>query len=716
MESLENRDVKFIKGVGESRAGILASELSVHNGRDLITYFPFRYVDRSKFYSVREFAGEMPQVQIRGVFVNFAEEGEGAKKRLIGAFREGHNIIEVVWFARIKQIRSTLKIGQEYVLFGKPTFFHNGYQISHPEVEIYDPTRPPEGLRGVYNVTEKMKKRGFTSRTLQQIFRKVTESGLFDNIKETLPPEVVNMYHLMPLGEALKNMHLPGSVQSLQKARERMKFEELMYVQIHILRFSRERNVKIAGHVFHHIGGYFNGYYHNCLPFNLTDAQKRVLREIRADMRTGHQMNRLLQGDVGSGKTMVAFMTMLMALDNGFQAAMMAPTEILATQHYETISEWCRQIGVSVKLLTGSTRISERNEIYDNLQNGKLQILIGTHALIEEKVKFCKLGLAVIDEQHRFGVAQRSRLWLKNETPPHVLVMTATPIPRTLAMTVYGDLDVSVIDELPPGRKPIQTLLRYGGVRSGVDRLINHELSKGRQIYIVYPLISENEKLDLKSLEEGYRQTCEAFPGVNVSCVHGRMKADVKERQMNRFVSGEARILVATTVIEVGVNVPNATVMLINNAERFGLSQLHQLRGRVGRGAEMSYCILMTKQKISKDTRRRLEVMTETNDGFIVAEEDMKLRGPGDIEGTQQSGIAFNFKVADITRDFQIMEAARQAASALLDANPMIYSDGRGRTEPKVVTDLILSQESLGILSHELGYRFSKSIDWSQIS
>ena len=717
MQNLAKRDVKFVKGVGEARAKILASELDIHNGRDLISYFPFRYVDRSKFYSVADFQGDMPMVQIKGEFLQFTVEGEGARQRLVGTFREGRNIIEVVWFARIKQIRDGIIPGREYVLFGKPSLFNGRYQFRHPEIEVYDPDKPREGLRGIYTVTEKMRKKGFISRTFQQIFLKIYEAGILDEIRETLPREIVDKYHLMPLAEAIKNMHLPENIRDLQRARERMKFEELFYVQLHILRYSRERSVKIKGHVFSSIGKYFNDFYNNCLPFELTGAQKRVLREIRADMKTARQMNRLLQGDVGSGKTMVAFMSMLMAADNGFQAALMAPTEILATQHYETIREWGEKIGLKTALLTGSTRASERRLLHVALEDGSLDILIGTHALLEEGVKFNNLGLVVIDEQHRFGVAQRARMWAKNSTPPHVLVMTATPIPRTLAMTVYGDLDVSILDELPPGRKPVQTLLRYDDMRAGVDTLIRRQLAEGRQIYIVYPLVKENDKLELKSLEEGYRFTCENYPEYQVSCVHGQMKADVKERQMERFVSGEARILVATTVIEVGVNVPNATVIMIHNAERFGLSQLHQLRGRVGRGADMSYCILMTKRKIAADTRRRLEIMTQTTDGFIVAEEDMKMRGPGDMEGTQQSGMLFDFKVANSTKDGQIMEMARRVATDVLDSNPEISATDVAH--PSSVDEgvtLPLSEASLRLLATELQLRFARSFDWSQIS
>lgn len=699
MEKLGQQDAKFFPGVGEARAKTLAAELEITSARDLLYYFPFRYVDRSRFYRIAEFSGEMPSVQVLGRFVSFEEHGEGARKRLVGLFSDGRSVMEVIWFSKIKFIRESYKPGTVYVLFGKPTYYRGYYSMAHPEVEAYNPERPPEGLRGVYTVTEGMRKKGISTRTFQTIFMKAFASGKLDRIGETLPAEVVRDYRLMPLRDALQNMHLPTSPEPLQRARERMKFEELFYVQFHILRYSKERGRALHGRVFPVIGDCFNGFYHNHIPFELTGAQKRVIREIRADMRTGRQMNRLLQGDVGSGKTMVAFMSMLIAVDNGCQACMMAPTEILAGQHYETVRGWGEALGLQVRLLTGSTRAAERREIHAGLLSGEVNIVVGTHALLEETVRFRQLGLAVIDEQHRFGVAQRARMWKKSAVPPHVLVMTATPIPRTLAMTVYGDLDVSVIDELPPGRKPVTTLLRYDETRASVDRLILGELRAGRQVYIVYPLIAENEKLELKSVEAGLEHTRRTFPGFNAVCVHGAMKPAEKDAAMARFVSGEARIMVATTVIEVGVNVPNATVMMIQNAERFGLSQLHQLRGRVGRGADLSYCILMTRQDIGGDTRKRLNIMTETTDGFLIAEADLKFRGPGDIEGTQQSGLAFNLKVADLTRDGQILMRAREAALAVLE---------RGAEA--------LSPESRAIIARETRLRFERDVDWSRIS
>lgn len=698
MDKLSTTDAKFFPGVGDARAKTLASELDIHSARDLLYYFPFRYVDRSKFYRIGEFAGEMPAVQVLGKFISFEEQGEGARTRLVGLFSDGRSLMEVVWFSRIKQLRTSYRIGERYVLFGKPQAYRSSWSMVHPEVEAYNPERPPEGLRGIYPLTDGLRKKSVSTRTFQSIFLKAFESPRFQRIGETLPPELVSSLHLMPLRDSLQNMHLPVSPQSLSKARERMKFEELFYIQLQILKYSRERGQKIRGPVFGTIGHYFNTFYSNYIPFELTGAQKRVLKEIRADMRTGRQMNRLLQGDVGSGKTMVAFMTMLMAVDNGYQACIMAPTEILAGQHYETISKWGDALGLDVRLLTGSTRTAERREIHEGLISGAVNIIIGTHALLEEAVQFKQLGVAIIDEQHRFGVAQRAGMWRKAQVPPHVLVMTATPIPRTLAMTVYGDLDVSVIDELPPGRKPVRTLLRFDETRSDVDRLIMRQLQEGRQVYIVYPLIAENEKLELKSVEAGFEYTKNLFKGYEVVMVHGRMKPEIKDAAMARFVSGEARIMVATTVIEVGVNVPNATVMMIQNAERFGLSQLHQLRGRVGRGADESYCILMTKQKIAADTRKRLNIMTETTDGFLISEADLKLRGPGDMEGTQQSGMAFNLKVADLARDGQILMRAREAANAVLDGK------------------LPLSARSWEIVRREMGIRFDRAVDWSLIS
>lgn len=694
-----DRDIKYLKGVGDARAKLLASELDIHTFRDLLYYFPTRHVDRSKFYHIRDLYGfEMPYIQIRGSFVNFIKEGEGRKQRLTAAFSDGDRLCQVTWFSKVQTIERMYHPGVEYVLFGKPSFKFNSWQFVHPEIEVFDPARPPEGLRGIYGLTETLRKRGFTSRLMQTLISNLLATLRLDKISETLPAEIMAQKNLIPLAQALRGMHRPDSVQHLQRSKERMKFEELFYLELHILEFSYKRKLQLKGHVLAKVGDAFNRFYSSVLPFPLTNAQKRVLREIREDMRSGRQMNRLLQGDVGSGKTLVAFMTMLLAVDNGLQAALMAPTEILATQHAASLEEWTRMLGINIALLTGSTKIAERRRIAEELKSGDISMIVGTHALIEDSVEFRSLGVAVIDEQHRFGVAQRARLWNKATIAPHVLVMTATPIPRTLAMTVYGDLDVSVIDELPPGRKPIQTWLRFDDNRNEVYRHVWNELRAGRQVYIVYPLIKESEKIDLKSAEEGYQRICEIFNGVNVSLVHGKMKPAEKDIQMQRFVCGETRILVATTVIEVGVNVPNASVMIIENAERFGLSQLHQLRGRVGRGADLSYCILMSKRQIGADTKKRLDIMTETTDGFLISEADMKLRGPGDMEGTQQSGLAFNLKVSDLARDGQILSVARETASQLLDGK------------------ILLLPESISIINNELRVRFARSIDWSRIS
>ncbi|MDE5849740.1 MAG: ATP-dependent DNA helicase RecG [Muribaculaceae bacterium] len=691
--------IKYLKGVGEARAKLLASELDIHTCADLLHYFPTRHVDRSRFYRIRDLYGtEMPYIQIKGQFVNFTKEGEGRKQRLTATFTDGDRLCQVTWFSKIQTIAGMYRPGVVYVLFGKPAFKYNAWQFVHPEIEVFDPERPPQGLRGVYGLTDTLRKRGFTTRLMQTLTANLLDSMPVGSIPETLPVEVMRERSLMPLDEAMRNMHRPVSMQALQKATERMKFEELFYLELHILEFSRRRNLQLQGHVFTKVGPLFNKFYAEVVPFPLTGAQKRVLKEIREDMRTGRQMNRLLQGDVGSGKTLVAFMTMLLAVDNGKQAALMAPTEILATQHAEALAKWAEPLGIGTALLTGSTRTKERHRIAEGLADGSIHMLVGTHALIEDNVEFRDLGVAVIDEQHRFGVAQRARLWKKGTVPPHVLVMTATPIPRTLAMTVYGDLDVSVIDELPPGRKPIQTWLRYDDNRNEVYRHLWNEIQKGRQAYIVYPLIQESEKIDMKSAEEGYERIRRIFPGVGVSLVHGKMKPAEKDFQMQKFASGETKILVATTVIEVGVNVPNASVMIIENAERFGLSQLHQLRGRVGRGAELSYCILMSKYQIGQETKKRLSIMTETTDGFLISEADMKLRGPGDMEGTQQSGIAFNLKVSNLARDGQIVSQARDTAMRLLDGK------------------MLLTPQSIAILNAELQRRFAKSIDWSRIS
>ena len=698
MNNLAKLDIKYLRGVGPKRSELLVKELDIHTYYDLLYYFPFRYVDRSTIHRIADLEGDVPYVQLRGRFISFATQGEGARRRLNALFTDGTGTIEVVWFNRVKSIQESLHTGVEYVIFGKPQLFRNHYSIAHPEVDTYNPQAVPTGLQGVYNLTEKLRNRSFTSRAIAKLVASLLELPVVKRLPDTLPQWLLQKRRLMPLADALTNIHLPSDVRTLQQAQFRLKYEELFFLQLNILRYVKNRNAKLPGLIFKHVGDYFNGFYKNHMEFPLTGAQKRVIRVIRQDLGSGKQMNRLLQGDVGSGKTIVAFMTMLLALDNGFQACIMAPTEILATQHYETIRAMAERIGVSVALLTGSTRKKLRDEIHTRLESGELQILIGTHALIEEKVRFSNLGLAVIDEQHRFGVAQRARLWRKNTIAPHVLVMTATPIPRTLAMTVYGDLDVSVIDELPPGRKPVTTLLRYEDQHEQVYRFVGQELRKGRQIYIVYPLIEESEKSDLKALEEGYELIRETFPHYKVCYVHGRMKPAEKDYQMGQFVRGEAHILVATTVIEVGVNVPNASVMVIENAERFGLSQLHQLRGRVGRGSDQSYCILMSKYQLARDTRHRLEVMTQTNDGFVVADEDMRLRGPGDLEGTQQSGIPLNLRIASLAQDGQILQLARDDAEEVLNADPELStSDGL-------------------LLDRQMRFLFDKHENWSRIS
>ncbi len=696
MNRLRELDIKFLKGIGPKRAELLGKQLGIKTYHDMLFHFPTRYLDRSSLYSISQFQENMPHVQVKGRFIAMSVQGEGAKTRLVGVFTDGKTTMEVVWFRRIKQLRDSYHIGREYIIFGKPELFNNRWSMVHPEIDTPESASAQIGMRGVYPLTDTLRNQGIASK---QIFTWVqTILNANQNIRETLPEELIKRLRLMPLREALMNIHNPKSVDKLNAARVRLKFEELFYLQLNILRYSKQRSTQLPGFRFPRIGEYFNRFYSEQLPFELTNAQKRVIKEIRADMATGRQMNRLLQGDVGSGKTLVALLCMLIALDNSTQACLMAPTEILATQHYETLSKLASAIGVNIKLLTGSTRKKERDIIHSQLEDGSLHILIGTHAVIEDSVKFKNLGFVVIDEQHRFGVAQRARLWNKNTTAPHVLVMTATPIPRTLAMTVYGDLSVSVIDELPPGRKPVTTLLRYDSARMSVYQGIGKQLREGRQAYIVYPLIKENEKLDLRCLEEGYQLIKETFPQYKVCYVHGQMKPSEKEHQMSLFMSGEARILVATTVIEVGVNVPNATVMLIENAERFGLSQLHQLRGRVGRGSAMSYCILMSHEKITKETKKRLEIMTSTTDGFVIAEADMQMRGPGDIEGTMQSGIPFELHIANLATDGQLVQLARDTASDILDRDP----------------SLSLPQNRL--LLQELAQSSGHSIDWSRIS
>ena len=698
MNSLRQFDPKFIKGIGPSRAELLKKHLDIVSAYDLIRHYPLHYVDRTSVYKISDLAGEMPALQLRGRFLNFQILGEGAKRRLVGAFSDGTGIIEIVWFNSVNKLKDAYHVGNEYVVFGRPEYYGKTgrWSMAHPEIDPPGAPGAMTGLRGVYSIPEPLRRRGITSRTIGGWMRALLDSH--PRIEDTLPPSVVSRLKLMPLRDALMTVHSPSDAESLNRARLRLKFEELFFIQVDMLRQARTRKLASSGYRFASIGRFFNRFYSECLPFELTGAQKRVLKEIRADVNTGRQMNRLVQGDVGSGKTLVALMSMLIALDNGYQACLMAPTEILATQHYETISKMVAPIGINVRLLTGSTRAKERREIHAQLEDGSLHIIVGTHALLEDPVKFKALGMAVIDEQHRFGVAQRARLWGKGPIPPHVLVMTATPIPRTLAMTLYGDLDVSVIDELPPGRKPIVTTLRTDDQRFRVMQGLGSQLKAGRQAYIVYPLIQENEKTDLLSLEEGYEYIRDIFRDYKVAFVHGKMKPDEKDYQMGLFASGEARILVATTVIEVGVNVPNATTMIIENAERFGLSQLHQLRGRVGRGGDQSYCVLMSKTKLSKETRRRLELMTQTTDGFRIAEADMKWRGPGDIEGTMQSGIPFDLKIANLATDGQIVQLARREAEIFLDSDPA------------------LTLPENRIFARSLALATSKTLDWSRIS
>lgn len=650
---------------------MLQKELGISSFLDLLYHFPYKYVDRSRIYKVSEIDGNMPYIQLKGRILSFETFGEGRQRRLVAHFTDGTGVADLVWFQGIKFVEGKYKCHEEYVVFGRPTVFGGRVNIAHPDIDPADGMMLSSmGLRPYYNTTEKMKRMNMTSSAMEKLVTNLFNAIKEDTIDETLSPSLIQAHHLMPLGEALYNVHFPRNAEMLRKAQYRLKFEELFYIQLNILRFSRERRNRFRGLVFSRVGEYFNTFYSQYLPFSLTGAQKRVVKEMRRDMGSGRQMNRLLQGDVGSGKTLVALLAMLIALDNGFQACMMAPTEILATQHYETLSRFLDGMDVRVELLTGSVKGKRREAILQGLLSGDVHILVGTHAVIEDTVVFASLGLVVIDEQHRFGVEQRARLWAKNKVLPHVLVMTATPIPRTLAMTLYGDLDVSVIDELPPGRKPVTTVHRFDNMRASMYEFIRKQIKLGRQAYIVYPLIQESEKMDIKNLEDGYENVCGVFPEYKVSKVHGKMKPADKDEEMRRFASGETQLMVATTVIEVGVNVPNASVMVIENAERFGLSQLHQLRGRVGRGADQSYCILVTGYKLSEETRKRIQIMVDTNDGFEIAEADLKLRGPGDIEGTQQSGVAFDLKIADLARDGQLLQYVREVAEKLIDDDP----------------------------------------------
>jgi len=696
-------DLMYIPGVGPKRAELLKSEIDVSTVEELLNYFPYRYVDKSKIYKIREINGDMPYILLKGKFTSFEELGIGTKgHRYKGLFADGTGVIECVWFQGLRYIKDSVHRNEEYLLFGQPkeNDFSHGFQVTHPELELAtkNGVDAQQTLMGMYNTTEKMKRFFLNSKAIQRIVLSVLQKNV-DPFPETLPAYIVEQMHLMPYNQAIRQIHFPANPDNLRKAEERLKFEELFYLQLYLIRSFKMRQRANQGFVFSRIGDYFNQFYFHHLPFELTGAQKRVLKEIRADMGSGRQMNRLLQGDVGSGKTMVAMLTMLMGLDNGFQACLMAPTEILATQHYESISAQLAAVGVKVELLTGSTRKKKREEIHAGIQDGSVQVLIGTHALIEPDVIFKNLGIVVIDEQHRFGVEQRSKLWMKNIQPPHVLVMTATPIPRTLAMTVYGDLDVSIIDELPPGRKPIMTIHRWDQQREGLIKAMRQQLEQGRQIYVVYPLIEENEKMAYHDVEQGFENMQAAFgPDYKVVMVHGKMKPKDKEMAMQRFVSNEAQIMVATTVIEVGVNVPNASVMVIESAERFGLSQLHQLRGRVGRGADQSYCVLVTGYKLAQATRKRIQIMCDTTDGFQIAEADLQLRGPGDMEGTQQSGLAFDLHIASLARDGQILQFARDIAREIIEKDPM------------------LEAQQNNMLRNRLQKLFSHRMDWSRIS
>ncbi|MBN2632906.1 MAG: ATP-dependent DNA helicase RecG [Bacteroidales bacterium] len=694
-------DIKFLQGVGPKRAELLNSELNIFTYRDLLFYFPYKYVDRTRFYTIAELDPDLPFVQIKGTITGYATEGRGAGKRLTAEFRDGSGSLKLVWFRGVKWIMQNYPPGPTYIVFGKPGIFNGMINIIHPEIEASDRVaeRMSSALQAQYSTTEKLRNNFLTSKAIGKLVGTLLKQMTF-RLPESLPDYIVSRYKLMDLNNAMHKIHFPSTPGELEQARYRLKFEELFYIQLNLLRFRNNRRSKNKGFVFAKVGEKFNNFYHNNLPFSLTEAQKKVMKEIRRDLGSGIQMNRLLQGDVGSGKTLVALMSMLIAIDNGYQACIMAPTEILAAQHYQTISGMLHGIDIKVRLLTGSSKRSLRKEITESLLDRSLNILIGTHALIEENVKFDNLGLVIIDEQHRFGVEQRARLWNKNLHTPHVLVMTATPIPRTLAMTLYGDLDVSVIDELPPGRVPVKTMHFFDHDRNSVFGFLRSRIEEGRQIFIVYPLITGSEKMDYKDLEDGWDNISRVFPPPRycISVVHGKMTPSVKESSMKLFREGKAHILIATTVIEVGVDIPNATVMVIESAERFGLSQLHQLRGRVGRGAEQSYCILMTSGKLSKEAALRIEVMVRTGDGFEIAETDLQIRGPGDIEGTMQSGIPFDLKISDLGRDGQLIEYVRNIAEEILNDDPALENSGNH------------------VLATGLKKLFSKRQSWSDIS
>jgi ATP-dependent DNA helicase RecG len=700
MSDILDKEIKYLKGVGPKRAEMFAKESGILSCRDILYYFPFKYIDRSRIYKINEIDTTQTFIQVKGKISHFRMEGQRYKQRLVGIFIDGTGTLELVWFKGVQWVMSNYQLNTEYIVFGRPAIFGNKLSIAHPELETTDKEDNTlnSPLQPQYSLTEKLRNSFITSKTILRMNGQILSQ--LNTIPETLSEPLIARHRLMSLFEALRNIHFPENNDKLHKATYRLKFEELFYIQLNILGQKNKRQILSHGIVFSKVGDNLNNFYKNRLKFELTGAQKRVIREIRKDMGSGRQMNRLLQGDVGSGKTLVALMAMLIALDNGYQACLMAPTELLANQHFTTISNFLEEMGISVYLLTGSTKKNERELLHEQLRSGELHILIGTHALLEDVVQFNNLGLVIIDEQHRFGVAQRARLWKKTEQPPHVLVMTATPIPRTLAMTVYGDLEVSVIDELPPGRKSVQTLHYYESKRLVLFGFMRKQIQEGRQIYVVYPLIRESEKLDYVALEEGYEAIVRAFPPpeYSVVCVHGQMKPEERQAGMQLFIQKRAHIMVATTVIEVGVDIPNASVMIIENAERFGLSQLHQLRGRVGRGASQSYCVLMSSYKLSKESRKRIETMVETNDGFMIAETDLKLRGPGDMEGTQQSGMPFDLKIANLVQDGQILQIARDAANEVLDDDPQL-----------------LKPENQ-VLKTQLRSLLKSQVDWSAIS
>jgi ATP-dependent DNA helicase RecG len=667
MAILEN-PIEYLKGVGPTRAELLKKELSIYTFSDLLYHFPFRYIDKSLIYNICDLSEDLPYIQLRGKIIKFEEKGKFRSKRLIAYFQDDTGIIELVWFKGARWIKSGIKLNSEYIVFGKPSAFNNKFNIVHPELDLVDDNvNFSPGLQAVYHSTELLNAKGLSSRAISKLVIALLPQ-IKNNLDENLSPDLIAKLNLPYREKAFNDIHCPKDSKMLVRAQKRLKFEELFFLQLHLIKLKLTRNKKSKGYPFESLGCHFNDFYENHLPFELTNAQKKVLKEIRVDVKLPQQMNRLLQGDVGSGKTLVALLSMLMAIDNDFQACLMAPTEILAKQHFNSISIYLEKMNIKVQILTGSSKTKERRILHTELEDGKIDLLIGTHALLEDKVKFSNLGLVIIDEQHRFGVAQRAKLWKKNKYPPHVLVMTATPIPRTLSMTLYGDLDVSVIDELPPGRKEVKTMWKSDASRLSIIKFMRDQITKGRQIYVVFPLIEESEKLDYKDLMEGYNQIVREFPlpKYQVSVVHGQMKAEDKEYEMNRFVKGVTDIMVATTVIEVGVNVPNASVMIIESAERFGLSQLHQLRGRVGRGSEQSYCMLVSGDKVSVEAKKRLQIMVDTNDGFRISEVDLEIRGPGDMMGTKQSGI-LDFKIANIVTDNKILHFARNEAKILLD-------------------------------------------------